>query len=200
MFVFCLTGWTCTSLLKSGNTQKSLRCHFTLTGDWKNTRGCFCVREKEGWGRFLSFYQTDLFDSQFLWKKTGLKETQRGFVLLQASILKKQTSLLTPKSLLAWHRHRREHCHSVSHCSMKHKAMPFVVCLLFARIDERLLCDIESQKLKEIATFLFSFWVLLSKSCWWLEWQLQTQSQIFCSDQVVWCTNVNNKNIQKKSS
>lgn len=42
-------GRTRTRLLKSGNTQKSLHCHFTLTGDWEDNRGGVCVREEEFW-------------------------------------------------------------------------------------------------------------------------------------------------------
>lgn len=54
-------GWTCTRLLKSGNTSKSLHCHITLTGDWKNMRGCVCVWEEGEWGGIFELL-SDLCD------------------------------------------------------------------------------------------------------------------------------------------
>lgn len=64
MFVFCLTPWTFTSLLKSGNTQKSLRCHFTLTGAWTNVRGSISVAGS-GWGEALIKQMCVVFWHQF---------------------------------------------------------------------------------------------------------------------------------------
>lgn len=74
VFVFCLTPWTCRSLLKSGNTQKSLRCHFTLTGAWTNVRGSISV-VGSGWGEALIKQMCMVFWHTISEKKRFLRDT-----------------------------------------------------------------------------------------------------------------------------
>lgn len=106
MFVFCLTPWTWTSLLKSGNTQKSLRCHFTLTGAWTKVRGSISVAGS-GWGETLIKQMCLLFwhlltpflEQEGFWETLGHYYT----AVIQTTCL--LTFTLFSKSLLAWHKH-----------------------------------------------------------------------------------------------
>lgn len=145
-FVFSLTPWTCSSLLKSGNTQKSLRCHFTLTGAWTNVRGFyFCGRKRVR----RSSYQTDVYG--FLTSACTISGKRRlpgetlgcyYMAVIQTAFL--LTFTLASKSLLAWHKH--------SALVAQIKTQSNILC--FWRL---LLCHAQKLKAKQNCSVLFSF-------------------------------------------